>query len=381
MEYFTVYTNAIDKFYEELDKFVLSKKKDVKYVIFGCNIISGMIIDYIEKKGFIIESIIDNNPLKQGTYIYGKRVYSPEIYKSGFRTDVVFLIASSFVMEMSGQLKSYGYSEKQIIKLIDLQDLMSDYSYNIPEKMREMSNGQIKKCQLQLLKKLDDICNKYNLKYYMIFGTLLGAVRHNGYIPWDDDIDIGIPVKDFIKLTNILNKEQCKYKILSQFDTNFYFGSAIGYMVDLDTYSCVNKFPIQFTSGVNIEIFPLFGIPDDGSMDKYLQEAKKLEADCFNTLYCREENENNVKKFNEFLLKYDYDKCDKVGNYFMISYKKHIFEKNIFDKFEYLPFEDIELRAPKQYDSYLQQVYGDYMKLPPIEQRKGSHFCKSFFKL
>ena len=101
--------------------------------------------------------------------------------------------------------------------------------------MEEMTIEELRKIQIEMLEHIDTICEKHNLKYFLLGGTLIGAIRHKGYIPWDDDIDICMPREDYKKLIEIINtQEDNKYTILNPYENEdyYYFFSK---MVDNDT--------------------------------------------------------------------------------------------------------------------------------------------------
>lgn len=378
---YEIHKYAYDVFFKNLHFFKEKyKSADIKCIMFGTSIIAEMIINELENTAMSIEFIIDNAQDRQGMYVYGKKVYSPEFIKENFDESYMILIASSFQKEMIAQLETYGYSfEKNIIKIIDLPKLMTDYSYVNRDNMRKLNREEVKQIQLGILSKIKEYSNKNNLRYYLQSGTALGAVRHKGYIPWDDDVDVFLPIDDYLKLIKILEKDD-QYKIVSQFNTDYYFGWGFGYMVDTNTICDINKFPIQITTGQSIDLFPLYGIPSEEKEKQfYINRAKELENKC---LVAIEDNEriNAIKELNEFLLYYKYDDCNLVGNVLMPFFVKDIFDKDIFGDGVEMPFENLSLKVPTNYDAYLKQLYGDYMKLPPEDKRVGEHFYNTYYR-
>lgn len=379
-QYFEIHKYAFNIFNQNI-KELLEKYKDGnrKCVMFGTSIISEMIVDKLKDTVLDISFIIDNAKMRQGMTVYGKKVYSPEKLSEEFEDDYLILIASGFQNEMITQLESYGYEYgKHIIKVIDLPELMSDYSYVDRSGLHKLSRDEVKDVQLGILQKLKECSIKYNIKYYLHAGTALGAIRHKGYIPWDDDVDVFIPIDDYLKLIKILEEDE-QYKIISQFNTDCYFGWGFGYMVDCNTICDVNKFPIQVTTGQSIDLFPLYGIPDDEEEKSYyIKRVKELENNC---LIAVEDNERikAINELNEFLLKYKYDDCKLIGNVLMPFFVKDIFKKEMFGDGVEKQFENLQLMVPTEYDAYLKQMYGDYMQLPPEEKRVGEHFYHTYY--
>ena len=379
--YFKVHTYAFDIFLNNLNNFC-SKYEGTnrKCVMFGTSIIAELIVNKLENTNIPVAFIIDNSKMRQGMEVYGKKVYSPVILEENYDDSYLILIASSFQDEMIKQLVEYGYQlNKNIIKIIDLPVLMSDYSYVDRKKLHKLNNEEVRKSQLGILAKIKEYANKYNLKYYLQSGTALGAVRHKGYIPWDDDVDVFLPIDDYLKLIKILENDE-QYKIVSQFNTNYYFGWGFGYMVDTNTICDINKFPIQLTTGQSIDLFPLYGIPDDESeKQKYIETVKDLENRCLIAID-EDERIKTIKEFNNYLLSYKYDECKLVGNVLMPFFVKDIFDKNIFGDGVEKEFENLMLKVPTNYDAYLKHMYGDYMTLPPEEKRIGEHFYNTYYK-
>lgn len=134
-------------------------------------------------------------------------------------------------------------------------------------KNKKLSSEEIKQIELNLLLKLDEICKKYKLRYYLCGGTLLGAVRHKGFIPWDDDIDVLMPREDFEKLLR-LEKAETRY---GGKDCFLKSGNSIYPFIKLINTNTVLKekyLSEEFTTGIWIDIFPLDGMPDDEKLSQ-----------------------------------------------------------------------------------------------------------------
>lgn len=378
--YFKIHKHALSIFNSNMEKLIEEySKKNRECIMFGTSIIAEMIVQKLEKTPLKISFIIDNAEVRQGMVVYGKKVYSPDRLQKEYNDDYLILIASSFQDEMINQLDGYGYKfGKHIIKVIDLPKLMDDYSYVERSELQKLNREEVKHIQLGILKRIKEYSMKYGIRYYLQSGTALGAVRHGGYIPWDDDVDVFIPINDYLKLIEILENDE-RYKIISQFNTDYYFGWGFGYMIDTTTICDINKFPIQLTTGQSIDLFPLYGIPDDEEEKKYyIQKAKELENRCLVAVEDRERIKA-IDEMNSFLLGYDYDNCKLVGNVLMPFFVKDIFHKEIFGDGIEKKYENLSLKVPKDYDAYLKQMYGDYMKLPPKEKQKGEHFYHTYY--
>lgn len=380
-DYFQIHKYALNIFIKNIDT-LISKYKGTKKecIMFGTSIIAEMVVDQLKDTELKISFIIDNAKSRQGMEVYGKKVYAPERLKEEYNDNYLILIASSFQDEMIKQLESYGYMYgKHIVKIIDLPELMNDYSYVDRTGLHRLSQDEVKKTQLGILKRIDTYAKKYGIRYYLQSGTALGAVRHKGYIPWDDDVDVFVPIDDYLKLIDIL-KDDVQYKIISQFNTDYYFGWGFGYMVDSYTICDVNKFPIQISTGQSIDLFPLYGMPENKEEQKYyINRVKELENKCLVAID-DDKRKKAVSELNKFLLRYSYEECEVVGNVLMPFFVKDIFDKKIFGKGVEQQFEGMYLKIPEKFDEYLTQIYGDYMKLPPLEMRKGEHFYHTYYK-
>lgn len=270
-------------------------------------------------------------------------------------------------------------------------------------KNKIITKEEQKKIEFEILKYVKEICNKNKLNYFLCGGTLLGAVRHKGFIPWDDDIDIMMPYKDYKKLLNLLKKDNNKYTILEPYDNNNYYYT-FSKLVDNKTYTDANNLKVE-GNGVCIDIFPCNNLPDDYSkcvelVNKFQRKYKAYWRETIQEKYYFSENkikgiikaivffpehilynkQKNKKKIINMLEEYNNRKTKHAGFVASIYNKKEIFDKKIFDEYIELEFEKEKFKCIKQYDEYLKSLYGDYMKLPPEEDRHYPHDSKSYWK-
>lgn len=256
----------------------------------------------------------------------------------------------------------------------------------------------IQRYALQILKCLDRFSKENHLTYYLAGGTLLGAVRHKGFIPWDDDIDIMMPRKDYQRLIQTFHDD--RYRLISC-DTDAACTTQIARIYDTHT-----ELEWEMTKdakiGIFIDIFPIDGFPA-GRLQTNLHlyhlkwiktqasSVKRLafgEKESYQTLkkviriLCLHDGNYYAKKMNRIAQKYDFDAMDYVG--VKNSINAHLFkeknDKHIFDETIYLPFEDMMAPAPKGYDTYLRHLYGDYMQIPPADKQKTDHHYKLIIK-
>lgn len=242
--------------------------------------------------------------------------------------------------------------------------------------------------ELDLLLKFDEICKKHNLKYFLGGGTLLGAIRHDGFIPWDDDIDVNMPRDDYEKFIKIASKElQQPYFMQTPYtDKGYYFSFAK--MRNSNTASISHAFKYQsFNQGICIDIFPYDNMLPETAESVYNQIVPLIEN---NSLYMRRSNPNlteeevqrinnslkldpleTYKKIQALASQYNSEDTEYIGNAVctVFNWKKSIYRKDLFQETIPHKFESITVQIPKGYLEYLEIHYGDWNKLPPIEKR------------
>lgn len=249
---------------------------------------------------------------------------------------------------------------------------------------KRMTLEEIKKVELQLLITFHDFCEKHKLKYVLDGGTLLGAVRHKGFIPWDDDIDVTMPFPDFLKFVKEYRSEcdNSDKKILYGDDG---YGFHFGKFVDMRTIVKSNFREDKRIYPVWVDIFPMYSIDDDDQEAlRKVNQAMDYYEKTWNFL--GNNSTNVLKKFyhrlmNDWMLKYYMDKINKImfehpyGSTKRIRFAP-VVERTLvpagndhFDNRIKIEFEGHYFYAPQKYDEYLTELYGDYMKLPPEDQR------------
>lgn len=254
-----------------------------------------------------------------------------------------------------------------------------------------------------------DICEKHHLTYFCCGGTALGAVRHHGLIPWDDDIDVMMPRPDYDRFIELATTAQWEdYELVTPYNTKDYplfFAKLCNRHTTL-----IEDADKPCVYGLFIDVFPIDGVPDD-SHDAQVLEARyrktwnKLEAisshntfaDYIKLLLQPKEWGRFVRKTIAFFFRQpyrrsllrqlhdisyqnDYEKAKNVINFNGSYGMREIFPKEwIKDKIPF-PFEGITVYLPSGYDHYLHRIYDDYMQLPPVEKRVGHHH-KAYFNL
>lgn len=263
--------------------------------------------------------------------------------------------------------------------------------------MRKLDPNEHKKIILEILVKIDSICRENGLTYMLIGGTLLGAVRHQGFIPWDDDIDIIMPYKDYVKLADMLYSNSCGLNFISikhHPDTIYSYGK----VCDTHTELVEHNFKKVAGYGAFVDVFPLTYYPNNTYIrelfrwrDKWLHRCTEHSA---RTGYVRTSSKKtNLLRWaakhtlghlnTRYLVKkIDSDICKRSlrpTNWCGIS-GENAYPTAYMEKQCDLLFEGHLFRAPVEYDSILKIAYGDYMTLPPIEEQKTVHHLDSYIK-
>lgn len=245
-----------------------------------------------------------------------------------------------------------------------------------------------------ILEEVVRICENHKLKYYLIGGTLLGAVRHKGFIPWDDDLDIAMPREDFEKFTEIYYRELRKPYSLSWFSTeknyNHIFAKVYNYRTSF--IERTSKSTIS-SRGIFIDIFPI-DISRGYSCNVIIR--KKI-VNQLNRLISQKYYENEFKGMKKIFLHYikastlndiaikiiksftkDGRYYSNYGSQYSIKRQTHLI--NNFGEGTMLPFEGKKYRCPTKYTTVLTSIYGpDYMQLPPLNKRRTHYPVRVVF--
>ena len=264
--------------------------------------------------------------------------------------------------------------------------------------MEKLTEKEIKQVELDILKYVHDFCEENGLKYIMNYGTLLGAVRHKGFIPWDDDIDISMPREDYEILISKFPTGG-RYKILNHKTDDKYYNNFIK-IIDTKTTIVDNRDDKTYDSGLFIDVFPMDRFDELKVIKKTydLESFKLLSFSKYkNIVYGDSKIKDGIRSLCWFVLKpvspkFFAKRIDRVVEKYQCKNGKYIGllaskfkEKEVllFDPFKDIidmPFEGEKLKGPAQYDKLLRQYYGEYMTLPPIEKQINPHGLDAFYK-
>ena len=256
----------------------------------------------------------------------------------------------------------------------------------------EIIRNDVKKIQLSILAKLDDVCKKNGLRYYLAFGTCLGALRHKGFIPWDDDIDVLMPYKDTRKLLKLQEEFGDKYFVQSKETDPDY--RAINMRVrDVET-TCIesDEEDLYIKKGIYVDIYPFY----ECSANKLVRTVDILRSNLLKILvnnrppinhggllaliskvilstYSDSRRSKTIKRLEQRLSSV---KGAEILDYFgqdVTLFTAISYPKEWFGEPRKLEFEGLYFNGATEPEKYMAKRYGDYMKLPPIEDQVVHH--------
>ncbi len=264
--------------------------------------------------------------------------------------------------------------------------------------MKRIYGDELKKIQIDILNVVTEFCDKNNINYWIDCGTLLGAIRHKGYIPWDDDIDIGMLRPDYDRFLALFNQVHTKYKVYSiENNPDFYYAFAKVLDTETTLYEFDHKGNRISNTSINIDIFVYDHVPDAKAAKKtYLlrdlyhfchllhglnlkpERAAVIRIGCEIVRFLLKPFPKNffVKKISANSKRYCNREAEYVGNFTAVS--KILCSKKVFADFTTAEFEGKHYKIPIGYDEWLRCFYNDYMKLPPVEKQVSHHIFEAY---
>ena len=245
---------------------------------------------------------------------------------------------------------------------------------------------------LSILQAVDQTCRKHGLQYYLWAGTMIGAVRHKGFIPWDDDLDIAMPRPDYDRLIAHCHEwlPQPFEMVCAENDPVYPLPFA---KIQDGSTTLIERMHLKYLGGIYIDVFPIDGTPK-GRLSKmwhfglYEYYKRVLYLLCRNPykhghglnswmpLLCRKlySLDGVQDKIRRILTKYDYNECEWVADYDDGS--KGLIKKTTLGIPTFYEFEKLQVFGVENFDAYLSNKYGDYMQLPPKEKQIQHHFFR-----
>ena len=254
---------------------------------------------------------------------------------------------------------------------------------------------------LQILLSVDKVCREHDLTYYCWAGTMLGAVRHKGFIPWDDDMDICMPRPDYDRLMTHAHEWLPTPLEALSIEIDASYPGGFGKIVDGST-TLIEREHSDYVGGIYIDVFPIDNVPDNQNLQSAMYKTwrkwfnihglklmstvkertfiKNAILVFFHLVLSLVPYKYLVKKIETNAMQYSNQKTKYCGIAVWGYGKKEIKLKSNFEDVIMMPFEDITVPVPVGYDNYLTSVYGDYMMLPPAEKRTSHHDFEAWWK-
>lgn len=257
--------------------------------------------------------------------------------------------------------------------------------------------SECRRMMVDMLEDIDRFCTKHNISYQLTYGTLIGAVRHKGFIPWDDDVDIWMPRPDYSYFMEHYRHEY--YKLLSVDSDDDY---PLDYAKLHDSRTVVEETAGDGRWGLFIDIFILDGMPSKDEGERMFDTTARMRRVVANQRFTYKLKpslraplsknaaiiigrilhpfisvHNVLKRMDNNNRRYSYDNCEYCGD---LANRKRVFLKTDLQKTIRALFEGREFNIPAEYDFILRRIYGEYLQLPPEEKRVSNHGLKAFWK-
>ena len=257
--------------------------------------------------------------------------------------------------------------------------------------------SEIQKMELGIMEYIHEVCQKIGAKYFLAYGSLIGAVRHKGFIPWDDDMDICMLRDDYEKLQDYLIAHPDERYELMSYKNNINYVYPFMKIKDNQTYLVEEDVRIDSNMGIYVDIFPVDGYEDDQAFkDKMTKIIKKRQLSCytFKGITNTKSVVNSMIRYISVMIFYftntnkyvsqidELAKSRKVEDYEQVDYliykdmNKPVWKREWLENVETGNFEGEEFMIPNHYHEILTSDYGDYMQLPPVEQQVSHHDFK-----
>ena len=264
---------------------------------------------------------------------------------------------------------------------------------------KEVDKDAYKRIPFEILLYITDFCEKNQIRYSLAYGTLLGAIRHKGFIPWDDDIDIIMPRADFERFKSLYHSKRYP---LSDISVDVNHPTAMAKVYDSQTYFYTKG--IKRSYGLFVDLFVVDNFPSDKverihwqKRTRFLLSINSAKNTGFASIIrMKTKFPNKLKlllakllpttrkhiqnRINELSQKYNDKSTGLVGITMSRDNPFDTYPAYVFEEFIDVEFEKRTFKAIRHYDIWLKKCYGDYMKLPPIEKRKGIHSIVAYYK-
>lgn len=385
--------NIRNQILEQTERLIESGKlHGKKLIVFGANVPCECVAERLEQAGYQISAVVDNdkkrrNRVRQGImkpFLNKYMVESPKEVLGDIKNkeEVFVLIAAKSYDGMCKELESMGYDAKK--QTVQFWNFQTDPEILCPGK-QVISQEEMKEIEVDLLDYFHEFCESIGLRHYLCGGTLLGAVRHKGFIPWDDDIDVLMPVPDYLKfLTEFKETERYALQNSNTCMSPYMFTR----LVRKDTVLDELCFPFRSRTGINIDIFPISGYPEsEQEVEQFSQELIQHRADWDKFWFSYGSGVSEENRYKELtqetydlMTRYDFDTSSTVGYIVTAKLTRELLPRECFKSTLELPFEGKMYPVFNGYKTYLENLYDDYMSLPPEFQRISKHIFTAWYE-
>jgi lipopolysaccharide cholinephosphotransferase len=300
-----------------------------------------------------------------------------------FDKNAVILVASRTYSEVKDVLEDLGYSED--IHFYNVCDFEDEELDNLFKGKRRMTLKEMQQTEKEILRYVDELCVKNNLRYWVCGGTLLGTIRHKGFIPWDDDIDIFLPWEDYLKFIDIFEENE-DYAMLGMGTSKVNdFSDIFAKVVYKKTVINEDIGTVRKVNPLWIDVFPLVGLPkDDDERTLFFKKYQELNRQIWEDFYATNGSLDVFPKWypkqREFLERYDFDRSEYVGVLGTAYGERDSTTRGVYSDTQRKPFEDIGVNVPIGYKEYLDNLYGrDWMQLPDESKRQSHHEVEAYW--
>lgn len=266
--------------------------------------------------------------------------------------------------------------------------------HNLPiAKSNQLKAINLQKTQqinFNLLKVFSDFCDKHGLRYLLCYGTLIGAVRHNGFIPWDDDVDVTMPVPDYYKFRELFEKENTDPQYALLYGMKYNVGIPYTMLGDMRTLANMPGRDRGHSRPVAIDILPCYALSDDDDEAKaqikdiatythltwqYLniKNIRLRKRFIYRFLFNNRKLASILPRIEDITRRYDWGNTQRVRTMAFIHTAFTWLKPEDFDDYILQPFEQGAFRIPRSYHNLLTAMYGNYMALPPEDKRKPNY--------
>lgn len=273
-----------------------------------------------------------------------------------------------------------------------------DFNQSASHVEGELGVREIQLESLRILKDIDAVCKREGISYWLVFGSLIGVVRHQGFIPWDDDLDIAMPRADYERFLACFDRAPELVKYVPVTPKPGLRRPFLITRVSNPEFKMIGEYGDEVDElGTFIDIYPLDGLANskeealerkNAAFKLHCEYLRACNFDCNNRdanpgkrLAKRAQSlmlgnpDKYLKRLYDLCLERKFDDCKFVGiPMWSDPSVTEIFERPWFDQTEYMKFEDMDVPVPAGYDAMLKDAFGDYMQLPPEGERVGHHF-------